>query len=70
MIRSACLATAVALGSLFSLVASGQAQCPGNLSITNYRFVSEQRVSLTLSNVTYTADLVNPGRRLLLSAPR
>src|ERR1017187_3330526 len=31
------------------------------LSITNYQYVSEQRVTLTTSNVTYRADLVSPG---------
>lgn len=32
-----------------------------NLSITNYQFVSEQRVTLTKSHVTYRADVVNKG---------
>jgi len=34
-------------------------------SVTNYQFVSEQRVTLTKSNVTYRADLVNPGGPLV-----
>ncbi len=32
-----------------------------NLSITNYQFVSEQRVTRTQSNVTYRADMINRG---------
>ena len=30
-------------------------------SITNYQLVSEERISSTLSNLTYRADLINPG---------
>lgn len=61
--RSVCLATAVAFSVFLPFGAFGQTtqQCPAQLSITNYHFVSEERVSLTLSNVTYSADLVNPG---------
>lgn len=32
-----------------------------DLSIVNYRFVGEQRVTLTTSNVTYIADIANAG---------
>jgi Putative Ig domain/PKD domain len=34
---------------------------PANLSVTNYRFVSEDRVDRTHSIFTYNADLVNKG---------
>src|SRR4030081_2243215 len=46
---------------LLCFQASGQGQ---TLSITNYRFVSEQIVTSTQSRVTYRADLVNPGQNL------
>src|SRR5882762_8733974 len=36
------------------------AQAPG-LSVTNYQFVSEERISRTESYVTYRADLLNIG---------
>jgi len=50
---------AVSFGVLASCLLAGQAQA--QLSITNYKFVSEDRVTRTQSNVTYTADLVNTG---------
>src|SRR5260370_17261557 len=30
-------------------------------TVTNYHFVSSQQVTATLANVTYKADIVNPG---------
>ena len=45
---------------LAALPVVAQAQVAG-LSITNYQFVSQQRVTLTASNVTYRADLANTG---------
>jgi hypothetical protein len=36
------------------------AQVPG-LSVTNYQFVGEERISRTESYVTYRADLINIG---------
>src|SRR5512138_2447223 len=58
--RGVCLTAAVAvLGSLVPPVLSGQVQ--SSLSITNYQYVSEQRISLTASYFTYRADLVNNG---------
>jgi trimeric autotransporter adhesin len=60
--RSVRAAIMIALAFLaVSFAAFGET--PG-LSITNYQFVSEQRVTLTQSNVTYRADLVNPGGAL------
>jgi len=50
---------AISFGVLASCLLAGQAQA--QLSITNYKFVSEERVTRTQSNVTYTADLVNTG---------
>ena len=57
--RYVCLATLVAVSALTPRVASAQAQ-----SITNYQFVSEQKVTRSTSNVTYRADLVNSGPAL------
>ena len=50
----------ISFGVLASCLLVGQApaQTP---SITNYKFVAEERVTRTQSNVTYAADLVNPG---------
>src|SRR5260370_36922959 len=31
-------------------------------TVTNYQFVSSQQVTATLANVTYKADIVNPGK--------
>ncbi|MDQ2944766.1 MAG: PKD domain-containing protein, partial [Acidobacteriota bacterium] len=56
--RFMCLAAVAALGILAPSATFGQAS---NLSITNYQFVSEQRTSLTSSNVTYRADVLNTG---------
>src|ERR1700736_1062079 len=52
--RSLGLATAVAFSVLIPSTPFA------SLSLTNYQFVSEQRVTLTASNVTYSATLVNP----------
>ena len=49
--RSVCLAAIAAFTALIPSSAFGQ------LSITNYQFVSEQRVTRTQSDVTYSADL-------------
>ena len=60
--RYVCL-SAVTLVAVCGLVPSavfGQG-APSNLSITNYQFVSEQRLSQFSSYVTYRADLVNSG---------
>src|ERR1700738_2300399 len=62
--RSVCLVSLVALSVLTPSAVFGQEAPTTSLSITNYQFVSEQRVSLTKSNVTYRADLVNPGGAL------
>jgi hypothetical protein len=59
--RHVCLALTMAAASgLFSSVASGQGATPP-LSITNYQYVSEQRISQFASYVSYRADLVNTG---------
>ena len=60
--RYFCL-SALTLAAVCGLVPSavfGQGT-PSNLSITNYQFVSEQRISSFSSYVTYRADLVNNG---------
>ena len=53
----ATLAVAVSAPSLVY----GQSGTSQGLSIVNYRYVTEQRVTLTSSNVTYTADVANVG---------
>ena len=50
-------------GNLTQVQEPDPAVGPG-LSISNYTFVSEQRVTLTQSNVTYSASLVNSGAAL------
>ncbi|MCU1238636.1 MAG: Ig family protein, partial [Candidatus Solibacter sp.] len=58
--RYLCFAfTVAAFSGLFPSVLD--AQGAPTLSITNYQFVSEQRLSQFVSNVTYRADLVNAG---------
>ena len=54
--RYVYLAAFAVLGALAPSSAFGQAS---SLSVTNYQFVSEQRVTLTSSKVTYRGDLVN-----------
>src|SRR5450759_1445133 len=56
--RYMCLAAVAAFSVLAPSAAFGQAS---SLSITNYQFVSEQRASLTSSDVTYRADVKNTG---------
>ena len=52
--------SAAAFVTLSSIIPSVVfAQVDTSLSITNYQFLSEQRVSQTQSSVTYRADLVN-----------
>ena len=59
--RYVCL-SAVTLVAACGLVSSAFGQgVPSSLSITNYQFVSEQRLSQFSSYVTYRADLVNNG---------
>src|ERR1700736_3613347 len=53
--RYVCLAAVAALGVLAPSSAFGQ------LSITNYQFVSQQSATPTKSNFTYRADVVNTG---------
>src|SRR5262245_17018139 len=59
--RYVCLAAAVcgilAFAPRFAL---GQGQSQG-LAITNYRLVSEQRISQSQSYISYRADLINTG---------
>src|SRR3954454_804708 len=50
----------ILFGVLASCLLVGQAPAQ-TLSITNYKLVSEERVTRTQSNITYSADLVNPG---------
>src|ERR1017187_10524027 len=59
--RYVCLpaVTIVAVCGLVPSVVFGQGT--PNLSITNYQYVSEQRISQASSYVTYRADLVNSG---------
>src|SRR4051794_2960597 len=60
IMRRVCLFLVFALiGFLVPSTVFGQAQ--QTLSITNYQFVSEQRLSASTSYVTYRADLVNNG---------
>jgi hypothetical protein len=47
--------------ALFAQNNAAPALVPSSLSITNYQLVSEQMISLFQSNVTYRADLINPG---------
>ena len=54
--RYVYLAAFAALAALTPSAAFGQTP---SLSITNYQFVSEQRITLTSSKVTYRGDLVN-----------
>src|SRR5438552_3231659 len=53
--RYVCLATVAALGFLAPSAAFGQ------LSLTNYQFVSQQFATTTKSDFTYRADVVNTG---------
>ena len=66
--RNMCPAAVAALTILTSSAMFGQgpvrnlsADAAQSLSITNYQFVSEQRITRTSSYVTYRADLVNQG---------
>ena len=52
--------TMAVLGGLVPSELSGQGTAPA-YSITNYQYVTEQRVSQFVSYITYRADLVNPG---------
>src|ERR1039458_7009065 len=63
--RYLCPAAAVAI-SIFvsSSVMNGQNNAASGLSITNYKFVAEMPVTLTVWEETYTADLVNSGGAL------
>src|SRR5688572_7960257 len=54
--RYVCAAAAIALSVLIPSGASAQV-----LSITNYQLVSEQRVTRTVYDLSYRADLVNNG---------
>ena len=54
--RYVYLAAFAVLGALAPSSAFGQTS---SLSVTNYQFVGEQRVTLTSSKVTYRGDLVN-----------
>jgi hypothetical protein len=56
--RYVCAAAAIALSVLIPSGASAQAPV---LSITNYQLVSEQRVTRTVYDLSYRADLVNNG---------
>ena len=58
--RYVCPATVMLVCALAAPLGAQVPQSQG-LSITNYQFVSEQRISQTQSNVTYRADLVNTG---------
>jgi trimeric autotransporter adhesin len=58
--RYVSLATRSSYAILTALLIVAPAAAQG-LSITNYQFVNEVRVTRTTSNVTYRADLVNPG---------
>src|SRR5579883_814574 len=60
MMRYLSVAAVVALILLMALPAAQGA----GLSISSYQFVSEQRVTLTQSNITYRAILNNPGSAL------
>src|ERR1035437_3129624 len=61
MMRYVCL-SAVTMVAVFGLVPSVVfGQGAPSLSVTNYQFVSEQRISQSSSYVTYRADLVNAG---------
>src|ERR1035441_2528172 len=52
----------IAVLGLCTVVPAGLfAQGGPTMSITNYQFVSSQQVTMTLSNVTYRADIVNKG---------
>jgi hypothetical protein len=53
--RYVCLAAVAALSVLAPSAAFGQ------LSITNYQFVSQQSATSTKSDFTYRADVVNAG---------
>src|SRR5882724_6675856 len=52
---SSAAAAVIALGALIPFGASGQ----GSLTITNYQFVSETKISRTVSDFAYRADVAN-----------
>src|SRR5215212_3532303 len=52
---STAAAAVIALGTLIPFGASGQT----GLSITNYQLVTETRISRTVSDYAYKADVVN-----------
>jgi hypothetical protein len=54
-------ASVVFLSILASSLSFGQS---AGLSITNYHYISEQKVTITQSDVTYSADVVNSGNPL------
>lgn len=63
--RHVCLAlTMAAVSGLFPSVVLGQG-APSSLSIKNYQYVSEQRISQSVSYVSYRADLVNTGPAIM-----
>jgi PKD domain len=63
--RHVCSAIAVAVSLIISSVCLPQAhaQDTSNLSLTNYKVVSQQPITSTLSNFTYSVTLVNAGPR-------
>src|SRR5947209_1179571 len=64
--RSMCWAAVAALSLLVSssTMYGQSAQAAPTLSITNYQFVSQQPVTLTVWDITYRADVVNTGAPL------
>src|SRR5437762_3120738 len=61
--RHVCPATVVALSLItYSvLLPKAHAQDTSSLSVTGYTVVSQQRITTTLSNFTYSVKLVNAG---------
>src|SRR5690348_17253610 len=51
----------ITLSVLNSTLLFGQVTNPPSMSVGNYKYVGETRVSRTQSNITYQADLINTG---------
>src|SRR5580704_19391946 len=62
--RYSCAATLIALSMLVPCAMFGQGAAAPRPFITNYQFVRQVQVNSTQSDLTYRADVVNPGSDL------